>query len=232
MVYFGVQYCVRTDQVEVEKMKKRLLGYYDYTVVLTYCGMLVAFFGILRVISLDYSKAVFCLMLAGVCDMFDGTVAATKERKESEKNFGIQIDSLSDLISFGVLPAVFVYMISGKDALVALISSLFVLCALIRLAYFNMLETERQRQTTEKRKSFLGVPVTVIALFLPAVYLLYDHRICKSALCFPILLTLTGIGYLLPIEIKKPGIIGKVGLILLGILEALGMLFFMGFDAV
>lgn len=211
-------------------MKKRLIGYYNYTVVLTYCGMLFAFFGILRVLSQDYFNAVFCLMLAGVCDMFDGAVASTKEREEREKTFGIQIDSLSDLVSFGVLPGVFVYVISGKDAVVGLIASLFVLCALIRLAYYNVLEMERQGQATEKKKCFLGVPVTTVAVLLPAVYLLYDHRICKSRLCFPILLVLVGIGYLLPVEIKKPGIIGKVGLLLLGILEALGMLFFMGVD--
>lgn len=211
-------------------MKKRLIGYYDYTVVLTYCGMLFAFFGILRVLSQDYFNAVFCLMLAGVCDMFDGAVASTKEREEREKTFGIQIDSLSDLVSFGVLPGVFVYVISGKDAVVGLIASLFVLCALIRLAYYNVLEMERQGQATEKKKCFLGVPVTTVAVLLPAVYLLYDHRICKSRLCFPILLVLVGIGYLLPVEIKKPGIIGKAGLLLLGILEALGMLFFMGVD--
>lgn len=211
-------------------MKKRLIGYYNYTVVLTYCGMLFAFFGILRVLSQDYFNAVFCLMLAGVCDMFDGAVASTKEREEREKTFGIQIDSLSDLVSFGVLPGVFVYVISGKDAVVGLIASLFVLSALIRLAYYNVLEMERQGQATEKKKCFLGVPVTTVAVLLPAVYLLYDHRICKSRLCFPILLVLVGIGYLLPVEIKKPGIIGKVGLLLLGILEALGMLFFMGVD--
>ncbi len=211
-------------------MKKRLIGYYNYTVVLTYCGMLFAFFGILRVLSQDYFNAVFCLMLAGVCDMFDGAVASTKEREEREKTFGIQIDSLSDLVSFGVLPGVFVYVISGKDAVVGLIASLFVLCALIRLAYYNVLEMERQGQATEKKKCFLGVPVTTVAVLLPAVYLLYDHRICKSRLCFPILLVLVGIGYLLPVEIKKPGIIGKAGLLLLGILEALGMLFFMGVD--
>lgn len=211
-------------------MKKGLIGYYNYTVVLTYCGMLAAFFGILRVLGQDYSGAVFCLMLAGVCDMFDGAVAATKEREEREKTFGIQIDSLSDLVSFGVLPGVFVYVISGKDAVVGLIASLFVLSALIRLAYYNVLEMERQGQDTGKKKCFLGVPVTTVAVLLPAVYLLYDHRICKSRLCFPILLILVGIGYLLPVEIKKPGIIGKVGLLLLGILEALGMLFFMGLD--
>lgn len=95
-----------------KKMKKKLLGYYDYTVILTYCGVLFSLLGILRVISQNYWNAVFCLMLAGVCDMFDGTVASTKDRNASEKRFGIQIDSLSDLISFGVMPAVFVYKLS------------------------------------------------------------------------------------------------------------------------
>lgn len=232
MVYSCVQYCVWLDKIKEKIMKKKLLGYYDYTVILTYCGMLISFHGLLRVISQHYWDAAFCLMLAGVCDMFDGAVASTKDRKESEKRFGIQIDSLSDLISFGVLPAVFVYMISGKNTLVGLISSLFVLCALIRLAYFNVLEEERQRKTTESRKSYLGVPVTTIAVFLPLVYLLYDHRLCKSILCFPILLIAMGIGYLLPIEIKKPGVIGKIGILILGIFEALGMILFMGWDAI
>ena len=47
-------------------MKKKLLGYYDYTVILTYCGMLSAFVGILRLLSQDYWNAVVCLMVAGV----------------------------------------------------------------------------------------------------------------------------------------------------------------------
>lgn len=55
-------------------MKKKVLGYYDYTVVLTYCGMLAAFVGILRVLAFDYWGALICLMIAGVCDMFDGAV--------------------------------------------------------------------------------------------------------------------------------------------------------------
>ena len=183
-------------------------------------------------ISQDYWNAVFCLMLAGVCDMFDGAVASTKDRNASEKRFGIQIDSLSDLISFGVLPAVFAYMISGKNAFVGLLAAMFVLCALIRLAYFNVLEEERQRQTTENRKSYLGVPVTTIAVFLPVVYLLYDYRLFKNIICFPLLLIFMGIGYLLPVEIKKPGILGKAGIIILGILEALGMILFIGWDAI
>lgn len=212
-------------------MKKKLLGYYDYTVILTYCGMLFAFFGILRVMAQEYWEAVLCLMLAGVCDMFDGTIAATKTRTVSEKRFGIQIDSLSDLISFGILPGIFVYIISDKTVIIGLIAALFVLCALIRLAYFNVLEEERQSQTAEKRKSYLGVPVTTIAILLPAVYLLYDYRLCKNLICFPILLMLMGIGYLLPIEIKKPGVVGKAGIMILGAFEVLGILFFAGWGA-
>ncbi len=213
-------------------MKRKALGYYDYTVVLTYCGMLFAFYGILRVISGNYWEAVFCLMMAGICDMFDGAVASTKDRTESEKKFGIQIDSLSDLISFGVLPGIFVYMISDKNPAVGVISSLFVLCALIRLAYFNVLEEERQRGTSEKRKSYLGVPVTTIAILLPVVYMLYDNRLHGNTICFPALLILMGAGFLSPVEIKKPGLAGKVCIIIAGIFEILGMIHFMGWGLI
>ncbi len=213
-------------------MKKKALGYYDYTVILTYSGMLFAVCGILRVIGQEYWEAIFCLMLSGICDMFDGSVASTKVRTASEKRFGIQIDSLSDLVGFGVLPGIFVYMVSDQNALIGLASALFILCALIRLAYFNVLEEERQCQTSEKRKSYLGVPVTTVAILLPIVYILYDCRLFKSIACFPILLFLMGVGFLSSVEIKKPGVLGKICIIILGIFEALGMVFFMGWDAI
>ncbi len=208
-------------------MKKILLGYYDYTVILTYCGMLFAFYGILQVTDENYLPAVCCLMAAGICDMFDGTVAATKSRTDRERKFGVQIDSLSDLISFGVLPGMFVYMISGRNTFSASVASVFILCALIRLAYFNVLEEERQQQTDEKRKSYLGVPVTTIAVLLPAVYLLYDFQLLRNIICFPLLLLCMGTGCLLPVEIKKPGALGKTGILLLGFVEVLGLLYFM-----
>ncbi|MCI8327611.1 MAG: phosphatidylserine synthase, partial [Lachnospiraceae bacterium] len=72
--------------------KRKLNGYYNYTVVLTYLGMLVGFTGIIYTTEGLYRQAVLCLMIAGVCDMFDGTIAATKQRDEQEKKFGIQID--------------------------------------------------------------------------------------------------------------------------------------------
>lgn len=213
-------------------MKKKAIGYYDYTVILTYGGMLSAFLGILKVLHGNYWGAVFCLMIAGICDMFDGLVASTKTRDDREKRFGIQIDSLSDLISFGVLPGMFVYEISEERAWTGVVAGAFILCALIRLAYFNVLEEERQKETNEKRKSYLGVPVTVIAVMLPLIFLLYKEHICRNRICFPILLIVMGIGYLMPCEIRKPGIVGKIGLILLGIIEGIGLLLFMGGDIV
>ena len=53
-------------------------------------------------------------MIAGLCDMFDGKIASTMERTRQEKRFGVQIDSLSDLICFGVLPALIVYSGGGR----------------------------------------------------------------------------------------------------------------------
>ena len=87
-----------------------MLGFYDYTVILTYlslasslCGMFCAFSGHLH-------WAIFCLALSGLFDTFDGKVARTKRnRTEDEKNFGIQIDSLCDIVCFGVYPVILCY---------------------------------------------------------------------------------------------------------------------------
>ena len=213
-------------------MKKGLLGYYNYTVVLTYVGMLTAFVGILMVLNREFTAAIVCLLISGLCDMFDGKVAATKKRDDNEKCFGIQIDSLSDLVSFGIFPALFIYVFSDKTFVAGFIASFYVLSALIRLAYFNVLEAERQKHTTELRKVYLGLPVTTIALLLPAVHITYDLCIFKNKLVYLVLLIFVMVGFVSPFEIKKPNIIGKIGMILLGVLEVLGVLFLMGWDTI
>ncbi len=209
-------------------MEKKPLGYYDYTVILTYCAMLFGFSGIMLAIEGRFWKAIVCLMIAGGCDMFDGLVASTKERTRSEKRFGIQIDSMSDLVNFGIMPAVFLYMICNRTRIIAIISSLYALCALIRLSYFNVLEEERQDVETEARKAFLGVPVTTIALMLPLIYLLFDMGIFKNILSYPMIFILMGAAYLSPIEIKKPGMSGKIAILVIGLCEVFGLIMFKG----
>ena len=213
-------------------MKHNKIGYYDYTVVLTYSGMLLACLGIFLIMRNEYWQSLICLMAAGVCDMFDGTVAKTKKRGEDEKRFGIQIDSLSDLVSFGVFPALFVYQISGDSPVIGFISAAYMLAALIRLAYFNVLEERRQREAPEQCSGFLGVPVTTIAVLLPVLYAAYDHQLFRSTYIFSFLLFLTGAGFLTPVRIKKPNVLGKILLIIVGVIEAVLVLMFAGWDAV
>lgn len=193
---------------------KKILGYYDYTVILTYAGMLFGFMGLTLAAGEKFGSAAVCLMISGVCDMFDGAVASTKSRSKNERKFGIQIDSLSDLICFGALPAMFVYKISSESAAGFVIASVYALCALIRLAYFNVCEEERQENEKGGRQCYIGLPVTSAALVIPASYLFTER-----APFFLAMLTVMAALFLSPIKIKKPKIAGKIVIAAAGILE-------------
>ena len=199
--------------------KKRVLGYYNYTVVLTYIGMLCGFTGIICAMEKNFSSALVCLLVAGVCDMFDGAIASTRERDDSERRFGIQIDSLSDLVCFGVLPAAFVCSIGERSYVCFWIAGAYLLCTLIRLAYFNVLEEERQASDAGRRKSYMGMPVTTMAMLLPAVNELCRYRRVNSLMPYCVLLFLAGGAYLAPVTIKKPAIVGKIIMIVIGVVE-------------
>jgi len=110
--------------------------------------------------------------------MLDGPIARSKKnRSETEKKFGVQIDSLSDAVAFGVAPAFIVFNIARYMAnscvtllsVLALIAGVAVLiCAVIRLAFFNVSEEERQRTDAGKpRTSYRGLPVTNVSLIFP-----------------------------------------------------------------
>lgn len=208
--------------------RKCLNGYYNYTVVLTYIGMLSGFTGILYVMENKYYQSIICLMLAGVCDMFDGTIAATKKRDRLEKKFGIQIDSLSDLICFGVLPSLIIYSMSGKTYWGVMICAGYTLCALIRLAYFNVLEEERQDREDAKRTYYQGLPVTVSALAVPAVYMVVKEMKYGNTALLQMLLLVMAIAFISPCKIKKPYLLGKIGIIFTGIIEFVILLIGLG----
>lgn len=200
-------------------MNQKLLGYYNYTVILTYLGMLVGFIGIIYATENYIPGALVCLMIAGLCDMFDGTIASTKVRTQEEKCFGIQIDSFSDLICFGVLPVMIVCSQNGKNQLVLIVCSLYLLCALIRLAYFNVDEQERQRTSNTSREVYHGLPVTLAAVFLPVVQGIENLLSCKpTTVAAPTLLAMS-IMFLLPFPIRKPKLFGKMCVFLCGVIE-------------
>ncbi len=183
-----------------------MLGIYNYTVILTYLGMLSGFSGILCAFEGRLWAALLCLMGAGVCDMFDGKVASTKkERSRSEKRFGIQIDSLSDLVCFGVLPSVIVYSLGGSWVRV-LACGAYVLCALIRLAWFNVDEESRQDFDTGRRKVYLGLPVTSAAMIFPLLIGIGMWRHWPLQIMAPLTLLLVAAAFLTPFSIRKPSL--------------------------
>jgi CDP-diacylglycerol--serine O-phosphatidyltransferase len=203
--------------VGADKGDKSMLGFYNYTVVLTYIGMLSAFCGILLAGSGNIDGAVLCLMTSGICDMFDGPIARTMERTPEEKKFGIQIDSLSDLISFGVLPGVILYRITEASMWGIVAAALYVLCALIRLAYFNVMEEERQKQTTEARTCYQGLPVTVSAILIPVLCLRQSWLGFRRGQSVLAVMLVMALAFLLPIKVEKPHSLGKIILSVLGV---------------
>lgn len=197
-----------------------MIGVYDYTVIATYVSLLFGLVGIYVSSHNNVPAAILCLMLAGLLDAFDGRIARTKKnRTDTEKRFGIQIDSLNDLICFGVLPAA-IGVATGCEAVWFLTTmAFFTLCALIRLAYFNVMEEERQEGTSAVRKFYLGVPVTSAAFMIPAYYLLALYGGLTDYIVYAVGLFILGVAFIAPVRVTKPGLKGIAALSFLGLAE-------------
>ena len=194
-----------------------MIGFYNYTVILTYLGTICGFVGIIYMANGNLKMALIFLMIAGFCDLFDGKIASTMKRTKSEKRFGIQIDSLSDLICFGVLPAFIVSQCSDVPVVRVLVPALYMLCALIRLAWFNVDEEERQDREEGGRELYLGLPVTTSALFVPMF--ISAIKLLKLPMNYvaPAILLVIAIAFITPFHVKKPGWAGKIAMVIFGI---------------
>lgn len=150
-----------------------MIGFYNYSVILTYIGLASSVFGITQIIDGKQGYAIpfyVCSCQAYVIYLTGKIARAMKNRTEREKVFGIQIDSLCDLVCFGVFPAVIGYSYGFNYGLGLVASVMIILGAVIRLGYFNVMEEERQRTTTEVRKQYQGLPVTTVAIILPLLF--------------------------------------------------------------
>lgn len=204
-----------------------MIGFYNYTVWLTYCSVVSAIIGICMAAQGSPLAAVICLMVSGVCDMFDGQIARTKkDRTDSEKKFGIQIDSLADVISFGVLPAAVGYSLGMTEWYYIIILVFYTLAALIRLAYFNVSEEERQQKTTEKRKYYEGLPVPNCAVILPLVYCFKSILGAAMTPVFAAAMLITAVFFIIRFKVVKIGIKGLLVFLAIGVVLLVCMLQF------
>ncbi len=215
-----------------------MIGYFDYTVLLTYGSLISAVLGIL--ICMDGQGhpfiGVFFLMISGLCDAFDGKVARTKKNRTiSEQRYGVQIDSLADLVAFGVLPACIgnsmlrvlpslpevsrahVTRMAGRPfvSIFYAIMVLYVLTALIRLAYFNVEEETRNDNHEGSRQYYTGLPVTSASLIFPMLLSLQFITPFDITAFYFVTMLIVSVLFVMPIAVKKPGT--KAILVMVGV---------------
>lgn len=166
---------------------KHIIGYWHYGVILTYMSLALSVCGICFAAAYGGPRrddiAAFFVLLAGLCDAFDGMVASTrKNRTDDDKMFGMQIDSLCDIVSFGIAPVMVGVAMGMTRWYYCIVYVFFVLCGLVRLAYFNVDEIKRQGlPDAGRRESYTGLPITNVSLALPVFYLvatMFDRGAC------------------------------------------------------
>ena len=144
-----------------------------------------AFLGVISVISSiqgNYTKAIIYVVLSLVLDGLDGRVARLTK---TTSKFGVEFDSLADLVAFGVAPAILFYIVIGVQfgKFGALIAAMFVVFGAIRLARFNV------TTGTYEPNVFIGLPIptaAIVSVLWIGVYL--DYEILQGFEWFYVLL--------------------------------------------
>ena len=151
-----------------------MIGKWNKSVIATYVGMLFSVAAIILLFADMTGYAMMCFMAAGICDLFDGTIARMCKRTEEEKNFGIQLDSLVDVMSFIALPVVLVIKVAGITWYSVIACGLYTVFGVARLAYFNVCQEENEDKDSPikyytgmpGKKGYIFLMLLAIALFV------------------------------------------------------------------
>jgi len=149
-MYNDVNYFKRNKRrKDDDKVRK---GIYILPNLLTTGNLFAGFVSIVSTIDGEYEKAAIAIFISWVFDILDGKVARLSK---TSSRFGIEYDSLADLVAFGVAPGLLIYMwaLTDLERLGWLAAFAFVACGALRLARFNTMAT------TEAKQYFLGLPI-------------------------------------------------------------------------
>jgi CDP-diacylglycerol--serine O-phosphatidyltransferase len=154
------------------KERGRRGGVYLIPNLLTTGNLFCGLFSILAVFSANYVAASIAILIAVVFDMLDGKSARLMN---STSQFGVEYDSLADVVSFGVAPGLLIYSwaLSGHGMGGSAVMFAFVACGALRLARYNVMST-----TTESSKYFTGLPIPAAASVIATV-VIFDHHIVR-----------------------------------------------------
>lgn len=143
-------------------------GIYILPNFLTICSLFLGFYGIIASIKGSFQYAAWAIMGATVFDALDGWVARLTH---TNTKFGIEFDSLSDLIAFGMAPGILVYMwaLRSFGRIGWLGAFLFVVCGALRLARYNV------QMGSSEAKYFTGLPIPGAAIAISSVVVFYHE---------------------------------------------------------
>jgi len=146
------------------------------------------------------------IALSALADTLDGKFARLFHRTDRQKNFGVQLDSLADALTFGLVPVVCLSMLLTFDGsamnVIWWIAALFyLLCALTRLAAYNVSQFEQE--------GFTGIPTTVAGLFMSSFFLVQPSLTLSTAL-----LVACGIAMVSYIPLPRPKNLGLAAFML------------------
>lgn len=162
--------------------------------LVTLVGLCAGLTAIRYVLDGHYEIAAALIVLAALLDGIDGLVA---RRLNAASHFGAELDSLSDFVCFGVAPGVFIFhfALEGMPGIGWLAVLLYILCACLRLARFNVM---RNAPPPPGRAHFVGVPAPAGAMLaLLPVYLTLAGWIDMRALAAPVALYTAFVGLLM-----------------------------------
>lgn len=177
----------------MRRKKKYFLGYINIANCITIFGLLLSLSSAFFALGGNLKLSITLFVAAGICDLFDGVVARKIKRTDEEEKFGIQLDTVVDVVSFGVTPAIIVFSAVGASWYALVVCAFYVMCAVTRLAYFN--------SSTDIRipiQHYQGLPVTYIALILP-IGMILDFAIANVLTLF-----VAGTLFILNVKVPKP----------------------------
>ena len=133
----------------------------------TLANIALGFLGIVAAARGQYERSVIFLFCAALCDLADGRLARALD---ATSKFGMELDSLSDMVSFGIAPAVLMYLsvLHNLGWLGAAVAAAYPLCGAVRLARFN------SDASTLGKVTFLGCPIPIAASYLWSMVLVRD----------------------------------------------------------
>ncbi len=179
------------------------LGFYNLANFMTLLGLASSVIAIFAAMALDFKWAVLLFAFAGVCDGLDGRLARNRLDSSDPRKavYGMMLDSLCDLISFGATPCVIAYAFGNKSFVDLVIYLFFITCGCIRLAYYNT----RALCSDGKVRGFMGVPITTSVAMFPFIMMLamFVPPLVVGFILRAFFIVL-GVSFILRIKINRP----------------------------